>query len=143
MQRLATVILRHASRLDVHYDWLLDPPSGGLRDTGMASGAPPLLWTGRTALAPQAWAIVRTWRIEQIGDHRRDYLTYEGPLTGGRGTVRRADHGWFTPIIWRPRRIVLRLVTRQLRGRIDCRMDPRGDWLACFEGGVRSPGAGL
>ena len=29
----------------------------------------------------------------RIGDHRKAYLTYEGPLTGNRGTVRRVDSG--------------------------------------------------
>lgn len=28
-----------------------------------------------------------------IGDHRKAYLDYEGPLTGNRGTVRRVDSG--------------------------------------------------
>lgn len=29
----------------------------------------------------------------RIGDHRKAYLDYEGPLTGNRGTVRRIDSG--------------------------------------------------
>lgn len=29
----------------------------------------------------------------RIGDHRKFYLIYEGPLTGNRGTVRRVDSG--------------------------------------------------
>jgi hypothetical protein len=29
----------------------------------------------------------------RIGDHRKAYLDYEGPLTGDRGTVRRVDSG--------------------------------------------------
>lgn len=32
-------------------------------------------------------------RAEHIGDHRPEYLTYEGPLSGGRGTVRRLARG--------------------------------------------------
>ena len=46
-----------------------------------------------------------------LGDHRRRYLTYEGPLTGGRGQVRRvaagdllnwACHGdeWWITVQW-------------------------------------------
>jgi len=27
------------------------------------------------------------FKAERIGDHRRDYLTYEGPVSGGRGRV--------------------------------------------------------
>ena len=29
----------------------------------------------------------------RIGDHRKAYLDYEGPLSGNRGTVRRVDSG--------------------------------------------------
>jgi len=29
----------------------------------------------------------------RIGDHRKAYLDYEGPLTGNRGTVRRVESG--------------------------------------------------
>ncbi len=32
-------------------------------------------------------------RARRIGDHRLAYLTYEGPLSGGRGHVRRIDAG--------------------------------------------------
>jgi len=42
---------------------------------------------------------------EQIDDHRLIYLDYEGPISGGRGDVRRWDHGTFdviedTPGCW-------------------------------------------
>jgi hypothetical protein len=52
-------------------------------------------------------AILKTWRLPappdqdnvlqatSIGDHRRDYLDYEGPLTGNRGEVKRWDAGTF------------------------------------------------
>ena len=51
---------------------------------------------------------LRTWRLprepapdvtlmaEAIGDHRKDYLDYEGPVSGGRGRVKRWDAGTFT-----------------------------------------------
>jgi len=38
--------------------------------------------------------------LRLIDDHRQAYLHYEGPLSGNRGTVRRADEGelvWLTP----------------------------------------------
>jgi hypothetical protein len=31
--------------------------------------------------------------VRRIGDHRKAYLTYEGPLSGNRGNVRRVDAG--------------------------------------------------
>ena len=30
-----------------------------------------------------------------LPDHRPDYLEYEGPISGGRGTVSRWDHGTY------------------------------------------------
>jgi hypothetical protein len=46
-----------------------------------------------------------TWRLaaepqgevpaERIADHRKEYLEYEGPVSGGRGTVTRWDGGTF------------------------------------------------
>ena len=56
--------------------------------------------------------VLRTWRLaeppqpgravaaEPIGDHRRAYLDYEGPIRGNRGRVKRWDGGscdWETP----------------------------------------------
>lgn len=50
---------------------------------------------------------LRTWRLrelpdrtksmvlEQLADHRLDYLDYEGPVSGNRGTVTRWDWGAF------------------------------------------------
>jgi hypothetical protein len=50
---------------------------------------------------------LRTWRLltepvfgadvpaEALPDHRRAYLDYEGPVSGGRGTVQRWDAGEF------------------------------------------------
>ncbi|MDP7275841.1 MAG: DNA polymerase ligase N-terminal domain-containing protein [Planctomycetaceae bacterium] len=33
------------------------------------------------------------WRAEPLPDHRREYLDYEGPISGDRGTVTRWDAG--------------------------------------------------
>lgn len=56
----------------------------------------------------EAGEVLHTWRLAQapensaeaipataLGDHRRLYLDYEGPVSGGRGTVRRWDAGEF------------------------------------------------
>jgi hypothetical protein len=51
--------------------------------------------------------VLKTWRlpeipkpgvaltVEAIGDHRLAYLDYEGPVSGGRGEVRRVDAGGY------------------------------------------------
>ena len=55
----------------------------------------------------EAGPALRAWRLlaepgagravpaEPIGDHRMLYLDYEGPVSGGRGTVARWDAGTF------------------------------------------------
>lgn len=61
-----------------HFDWFID-----------TLGPPHLVRTYRCARAPDQPG--GPWPIEPIPDHRRDYLTYEGPISGGgggRGTVR-------------------------------------------------------
>jgi len=48
------------------------------------------------------WAVERwpgpgeTVAAERLADHRRAYLTYEGPVSGDRGTVRRVASGAYT-----------------------------------------------
>lgn len=37
-------------------------------------------------------------RLQLLPDHRRLYLTYEGPVSGGRGRVQRVDEGHLTRI---------------------------------------------
>ena len=50
-----------------------------------------------------------TWACEQLpppspvaacrlSDHRLAYLTYEGPISGGRGSVERVDSGTYEPL---------------------------------------------
>ncbi len=38
---------------------------------------------------------VSTISFERLQDHRKAYLTYEGPVSGGRGTVRKVDTGTY------------------------------------------------
>jgi hypothetical protein len=59
----------------------------------------------------ESGATLRTWRLLQplrapgetisavaLSDHRLHYLDYEGPVSGGRGTVKRWDAGEYAPI---------------------------------------------
>jgi hypothetical protein len=70
------VILEHDHPV-LHWDLMLE--------------AGDVLQTWRLAAPPQAQAIEAT----ALGDHRRMYLDYEGPVSGARGTVRRWDAGLF------------------------------------------------
>ena len=53
------------------------------------SGGPLATWRKRCLADPTADSAA------SLGDHRRDYLTYEGPLTGARGSVIRVEAGTF------------------------------------------------
>ncbi|HKQ50346.1 MAG TPA: DNA polymerase ligase N-terminal domain-containing protein [Phycisphaerae bacterium] len=72
------VVLRHEDREGVHYDLMID--TGAALATWKCSGPPES--AGESPIF-----------CRQIGDHRRAYLDYEGPISGGRGEVRRHDRG--------------------------------------------------
>jgi hypothetical protein len=99
MRTLPTVVLAHWRASDLHYDWLLAPP-----------GDPEaLLWTARVWRPPRDWSCAGAWGLEVAAPHRRRYLTYQGPLSRGRGSVRRVARGHFAPLLWGASRMELRL----------------------------------
>lgn len=69
----------------------------------------------------EAGAALRSWRLrsepasgtvmlaEAMPDHRSIYLDYEGPVSGGRGTVKRWDGGTFEWIDDRVDRVEIQL----------------------------------
>ena len=85
-------------------------------------------------------AALRTWRLldspdmagpvraEALADHRREYLTYEGPVSGGRGHVARWDSGGFTLVEDTPDRLELQLSGQRLRGRATLTRGGGGLW---------------
>jgi hypothetical protein len=72
--------------------------------------------------------VLRAWRLEvlpapeqeiaaeAIADHRRLYLDYEGPVSGGRGSVSRWDHGDYELIAEAADGLTLRLRGRKIDG---------------------------
>ncbi|MFZ4428792.1 MAG: hypothetical protein ACOYPS_00420 [Phycisphaerales bacterium] len=75
----ATVLLRHElPDGSWHHDWMIDP--GDDR---------PLITFRTMVLIPE----VDRFEAERLGDHRRVYLSYEGPVSGGRGEVTRVAEG--------------------------------------------------
>jgi len=65
-----------------HHDWMME------RDVSEAD----FLLTFR--LNPEVvWPPSSGFSATRIGDHRREYLTYEGPVSRGRGHVRRVSRG--------------------------------------------------
>ncbi len=80
-KRLPTVLLRHdLPDGSYHFDWML------ARDDHC-----PLL-TFR--LDRDISLDNQPFEAQPIGDHRRTYLDYEGPISGNRGSVSRVAVGW-------------------------------------------------
>ena len=84
---------------------------------------------------------LRTWRLagcpdgvgaidaEAIDDHRLAYLDYEGPVSGGRGQVRRWDRGEYEAVESTAERVVVRLVGERLRGAVSLeRLGHSSNW---------------
>jgi len=70
------VVLRHESPRGLHWDLLLE--------------AGPVL---RAWALPEVPELERQLTCEALPDHRPAYLEYEGPISGGRGSVTRWDEG--------------------------------------------------
>jgi len=88
----------------------------------------------------EAGGRLRTWRLfgppndsreiraEALGDHRIEYLDYEGPLSGDRGRVVRWDSGSYAILEESPNRILVMLDGRRCRGTGELR-EERGGWV--------------
>jgi DNA polymerase Ligase (LigD) len=88
----------------------------------------------------EAGGRLRTWRLERppmagesvaaqaIGDHRTAYLDYEGPVSGGRGTVARWDAGTYAVESEEEGRLRLRLEGGRLSGPAELRRDGGDRW---------------
>jgi hypothetical protein len=71
--------------------------------------------------------------VTALGDHRLEYLTYEGEISGGRGRVRIRDRGEYGVRTWDATEVVVYLYGEELRGEMRLRhVDGdrwRLDWL--------------
>ena len=76
---LRYVVLRHEGIETPHFDIMLEE-------------APDKeLLTFRS----DSWPIVEPTKLQKLPDHRREYLTFEGTLSGNRGHVRRVESGTY------------------------------------------------
>ncbi len=73
------VLLEHDTAAGVHWDFMLAVDAAGPLKT----------WR----LAANPLDVKAPIQATPIGDHRRAYLEYEGPVSGGRGAVARRDAG--------------------------------------------------
>lgn len=110
-------ILEHCQGTSVHWDLLLQCPSGTLRSWAL----------------PRPLTVRRQIALE-LPPHRLVYLTYQGPISLSRGFVRRWDRGEYREqfagedhvcVLLSGRRDVGVLEMSRLRGEVD-------KWGVCF-----------
>lgn len=113
-----TVLLRHAMEAGTHYDWLIARPGEDL------------LWTARVADPSSRWAELGRWTLEALAPHRRVYLTYEGPVSGDRGTVERVDSGEVRIEAWTADAATLVVAMTHFQGRVSLVRQAERCWTA-------------
>lgn len=88
--------------------------------------------------------VLWAWRLEGLPgdspvcatrnfDHRPVYLDYEGPVSGGRGVVRRIDRGEYEWVSQAEGRLEALVRGERFRGRIELTRGEGGDWKLTYE----------
>jgi len=95
------VILRHDAPTGLHFDFMLE--RGGVLAT-WSMKKPPSVGVEQIA--------------ERLPDHRVAYLDYEGPISGGRGTVSRWEQGTYDEVGWDEDRVLVELRGEKLACRV-------------------------
>jgi hypothetical protein len=100
--------LFHTGHGATHYDFLLEVPGKSQ------------VMTWHVALAPDQWpgASSSQLKAERIQGHRAVYMTYEGPVAGGRGEVKRVAAGTATVVMETTAFVKLHLVVEG----VDCEL---------------------
>jgi len=75
--RLRYVVLRHEGVPEPHFDLMVETQPGSA------------LWTWRLGEWPPSVGA----KLHELGDHRREYLEFEGPVSNDRGWVKRVSSG--------------------------------------------------
>lgn len=92
----------------------------------------------------EAGDVLLAWRLEGIPadggsvrairnfDHRLVYLDYEGPISGGRGKVRRVDRGDFVWLEQTPERLTADVRGATLDGRLNLTRSEGDEWRLTY-----------
>ncbi|MCJ7544565.1 MAG: hypothetical protein MUP47_08410 [Phycisphaerae bacterium] len=116
------VILAHSGHGPLHYDLMLQ--RGQTLATWQLGQSPLELSPGQTLAALK------------LTDHRLGYLTYEGPVSGGRGEVAHEEEGTYELLSEGPKGWRVRLNGARMRGVYLLRAEAGGGWvLACESAG--------
>jgi hypothetical protein len=111
------VILKHETAGGEHFDFMLE--SGGALKTWSLEEAPV---EGREIQA------------KALPDHRPAYLDYEGPVSGGRGSVARWDRGTYEVELQTDSELIVRLKGEKLTGKATLvqNRETKTGWVFCY-----------
>ena len=112
------VIQKHTAAADVHFDFMLEHGQ--------------TLQTYRLDKAPEQ--ILHTPSLAtKIFDHSLKFLTYQGPVNKGRGSVHIVEAGTHKITHQAPNHIKLKLKGQILNGKATLKHDRSDNWLLTFE----------
>jgi hypothetical protein len=111
------VILRHETAQGLHFDFMLE--MGGALKTWSLSQAP---------------GAGVDMKAELLADHRLSYLEYEGPISGGRGSVARWDRGMYEVEYQSKSDLIVQLKGEKLIGKVTLvqSWEIKTDWVFSF-----------
>ncbi len=95
------VILHHLATAGEHWDLMLE------QDQALATWQLLSEFSGRQSCPVLA---------NRINDHRKSYLDYEGPISGGRGVVTRYDSGTYERLIADDSVWIVRICGTRIKG---------------------------
>jgi hypothetical protein len=87
----------------------------------------------RTFACPREPTTGQSLSVEQLEDHRLDYLDYEGPVSCGRGEVSRWDYGNFDVLEESPRHWLLDLRGHRCHGQVRFTAGDDHRWMLTFD----------
>ena len=128
----AFVILLHSGNGPAHCDFLLEGPAAAetwqFLDDPATLMPSPASEAGEKRARPQAPEKILEIPAKKIQDHRLMYLDYEGPLSGGRGSVRQLDKGTYEMIARSANSLEFRLAGRVMKGTF-LLQHAQGQWI--------------
>jgi len=111
----AFVIQAHSGHGAPHCDLMLERGSA--------------LATWQLPLCPEELEQIESVGVRKLPDHRSVYLSYEGPVSGGRGRVEIADEGTYELTAEDEDHWLIHLNGRIVRGRFELRKRAGRHWI--------------